>query len=83
MRNVSLHAHFDGRQIVLDEPYDLPTNASLIVTVLPESVPAAKEGDSEREWLASAMASNAFAFLADEAEDIYTVADGEPFHNAM
>lgn len=83
MQNVSLHAHFDGRQIVLDEPYDLPVNASLIVTVLPKSAPAAKEGDSEREWLASAMASDAFAFLADEAEDIYSVADGEPFHNAM
>ena len=83
MPNVSLHAHFDGRQIVLDEPYDLPPNISLIVTVLSESVPPVKDGDSEREWLASAMASDAFAFLADEAEDIYTVADGEPFHNAM
>ena len=77
MPTVALQAHFDGHQIILDEPYDLPPHASLIVTVL--SVP--NEGDSEREWLASAIKSDAFAFLADDAEDIYTLADGEPFHN--
>ena len=82
MQSVSLQAHFDGRQIVLDEPYDLPANANLIVTVLPASIPAPNEGDSEREWLASATKSDAFAFLAEEGEDIYSMADGEPFHNA-
>ena len=83
MPSISLHAHFDGRQIVLDEPYDLPANAPLIVTVVPESIATPKDGDPEREWLASAMSSDAFAFLADEAEDVYTVADGEPFHSAV
>ena len=33
---VSLFAHFDGEHIQLDEPYDLPVNARLIVIVLPE-----------------------------------------------
>lgn len=81
MQAISLHAHFDGRQIVLDEPYDLPANATLIVTVVPESTSGPTDGDSEREWLASAMGSDAFAFLADKAEDVYTIADGEPFHS--
>ena len=31
----SIPAHFDGRQIILDEPRDLEVNARLIVTVLP------------------------------------------------
>ncbi len=35
MHPVSLSARFDGRQIVLNEPYELEENADLIVTVLP------------------------------------------------
>jgi hypothetical protein len=31
---VSLKAHYDGNTIHLDEPYDLPEGAPLIVTVL-------------------------------------------------
>lgn len=44
---ISLHAHFDGKQICLDEPFDLKPNTKLIVTILPEQ-------DSEDEhdsWL--------------------------------
>ncbi|HZK81106.1 MAG TPA: hypothetical protein VFC46_08570 [Humisphaera sp.] len=81
MRSVSLHAHFDGRQIVLDEPYDLSANASLIVTVVSKPATAPSEADCEREWLAAASTSDSFTFLADGAEDIYTMADGEPFHD--
>lgn len=33
---ISLHAHFDGKQICLDEPFDLKPNTKLIVTILPE-----------------------------------------------
>ncbi|HEX8295709.1 MAG TPA: hypothetical protein VF593_05380 [Chthoniobacteraceae bacterium] len=79
MSSVALQAHYDGDRIVLDQPYDLPINASLIVTVLPSS----PEGDSEEVWLRAARASGAFDFLADPAEDIYTVTDGEPFRNAV
>ena len=32
---VSLKAHYDGKTIRLDEPFDLPPNARLMVTVLP------------------------------------------------
>ena len=44
---ISLSAHFDGKQICLDEPFDLKPDAKLIVTVLPE-----RESDDEhRAWL--------------------------------
>src|SRR5713226_4976018 len=45
MDPISIPAHFDGRQILLDEPCELEPNAKLIVTVLPNH-------DPEREsWL--------------------------------
>ena len=52
------------------------TNASLMVTLLPDS-------DSHENWLKAAATSDAFAFLADPAEDIYTLADGEPITDAL
>lgn len=79
MPTVALQAHYDGLHIVLDEPYDLPANASLIVTILP----SASDADSEDAWLRAAASSSAFAFLADPAEDIYTAADGKPFRDAV
>jgi hypothetical protein len=78
MPAVTLQAHYDGRHIVLDEPYDLPMNAQLMVTVLPSS-----DIESEEAWLRAAASSDAFAFLHDPAEDIYTLRDGEPFRDAV
>ena len=81
MPTVALQAHYDGERIVLDEPFDLPTNAPLIVTLLPT---ASEQGfESEEFWLRAAASSDAFAFLAHPAEDIYTVEDGEPFRDAV
>ena len=79
MPTVTLQAHYDGRHIVLDEPYDLPANAALMVTLLHST----SDAESEETWLRAASSSDAFAFLADPAEDIYTVADGEPFRDAL
>ncbi|MBI3417844.1 MAG: hypothetical protein HY043_21335 [Verrucomicrobia bacterium] len=79
MPTVALQAHYDGVHIVLDEPYDLPANASLMVTLLP----AASDEDAEDAWLRAASANDVFAFLADPAEDIYTAADGKPFRDAV
>jgi hypothetical protein len=76
---VALQAHYDGRHIVLDEPYDLPANANLVVTGL---LPPPGE-ESEEGWLHAASSSNAFAEFANPAEDIYTAADGEPLHDAV
>ena len=45
MENISIPAHFDGEQILLDEPFELEPNTKLIVTVLPNH-------DGERDpWL--------------------------------
>ena len=81
MPTVAIPAHYDGERIILDEPFDLPMHASLIVTVLPAT--SESDPDAEDTWLRATMASDAFSFLADPAEDIYTVADGEPFHDAL
>jgi hypothetical protein len=75
MPTVAIPAHFDGKQIVLDEPYDLPANANLLVTLLPDA-----GGDlQEAAWLKAVAHSDAFAFLSDPAEDIYTESDGTPY----
>lgn len=34
MEIVTLQAHFDGKQILLDEPYDLAPNTKLVVSVI-------------------------------------------------
>lgn len=34
MEVVTLHAHFDGKQIILDDPYELQPDARLLVTVI-------------------------------------------------
>ena len=78
MPTVALRAHYDGERIILDEPYELPANSRLMVTVLPVS----QDGDSENAWLRAAMSSGAFAFLADPAEDIYSINDGKPLCDA-
>jgi hypothetical protein len=64
MASVSLKAHFDGERIQLDEPFELPRNASLLVTVLPPP-----EEDGERAaWLAASADALARAFANDEPE---------------
>ncbi|MDY6892838.1 MAG: hypothetical protein SVO26_03860 [Chloroflexota bacterium] len=61
----------------LDAPLPVigPTRVRVIV-LIPE------EGSmNEVEWLKTAANNPAFDFLRDSAEDIYTLADGEPFHD--
>ncbi|MDZ4288468.1 MAG: hypothetical protein U0984_10950 [Prosthecobacter sp.] len=81
MSAVALQAHYDGERIVLDEPFDIPAHVPLIVTVL--SATSEPESDTEEGWLRAAGSSEAFAFLADPAEDIYTMEDGKPFDDAV
>ena len=76
MMTVTLRAHYDGEHIVLDEPFEIPANAALAVTVL---APDASEDDRERErasWAALSAAGLAPAYGDDEPE--YTVADLRP-----
>ena len=81
MTAATLRAHYDGQKIVLDDPCHLPAWAALMVTVLPSGL--GQDADTESGWLRAAVSSDAFAFLADPAEDIYTLEDGEPFRDAL
>lgn len=69
MTTVALSAHFDGRQIQLDEPYRLPENSRLVVVVLPVD-------DERQEWTRLAAPQLARAF--GESEPEYTTADLRP-----
>lgn len=62
-----------NRQLTLDE--DLPENVSAKVRVI---VLFAEDDLSEKDWLKAASNNDAFDFLNDEAEDIYTLEDGKP-----
>jgi hypothetical protein len=64
MGAVTLRAHFDGKQILLDEPYELEPDTELIVTVLPK-----REMDDEREaWLLLSRKGLENAYGEDEVE---------------
>jgi len=63
METKTLRAHFDGSQILLDEPFELEPNVELIITVLPKS------SDEEREdWTRLSLESMARAYGDDEPE---------------
>ena len=71
MPTVSLRAHYDGERIQLDEPFDLPPDVPLLVTVL---VP---DADNDREaWIATSRQALARAYGDDEPE--YAPADVRP-----
>ncbi|MGO9203964.1 MAG: hypothetical protein ACLQM8_25875 [Limisphaerales bacterium] len=64
-------------QLRLDEPLPIPGQSRVRVIVL---VPEA-EDMPEEAWTKTVSASPVFDFLKDEAEDVYTAADGKPFHD--
>ncbi|MEO8616232.1 MAG: hypothetical protein ABI600_13890 [Luteolibacter sp.] len=67
---MSIPAHYDGSQVLLDENVTLRPNARLIVTVLDDS-------DDDREsFLRLAESGLAEAYADDEVE--YTLADIKP-----
>ena len=76
METKTLRAHFDGSQILLDEPFELEPDVELIITVLPKS------SDEEREdWTRLSLESLARAYSNDEPEyllDLIKEEDPEP-----
>lgn len=63
MPSITLRAHFNGTQVVLDEPFSLEPNAKLLVTVL------ASEKDDERDdWLRLSAQGLETAYGDDEPE---------------
>ena len=65
----------EHRQLRLDGTLPVPGPMRVRVLVL---YPLGEEWD-EMEWLQAASRNPAFAFLKDAEEDLYTLADGEPF----
>ncbi len=68
MSTVVLPAHFDGQQIVLDEPYPLEPNTPLTVTVL-----SAQDDEERADWARLGRRNLAAAYSNDEPE--YTLDD--------
>ncbi len=62
MENITLHAHFDGERILLDEPAELAPGTKLIVTVIPPSV------TEHEEWTNFSIRSLEAAYGPDEPE---------------
>lgn len=64
-------AHFDGKHIVLDEPFELPINARLAVTLL-----SSTESDAEVErvdWSTFGIANLSRTYGDNEPE--YSISD--------
>ncbi len=63
MPSVTLRAHFNGTQVILDEPFTLEPNVKLLVTVLPV------ESNGERDnWLRLSAERLEAAYSDDEPE---------------
>lgn len=69
----------EHRQLRLDGTLPVPGPMRVRVLVL---YPLDEERD-ELEWLQAAARNPAFAFLGDAEEDLYTLADGEPFYDEV
>lgn len=77
MHTVTLKAHYDGKQICLDEPFSLAPNTRLLVTVIPE-----ESADAERmAWLAASQAGLARAYGDNEPDYSNAVLREDPPHS--
>jgi len=65
------------RQLILDEPLPVAGPKKVRVIILLQEEP----NIDEKEWLRSASVNPVFDFLKGKEEDIYTLADGKPFHD--
>ena len=74
---LKMTAQVDGMgQLIIEKPLLSVLNKQVKIVVLVE-----EEGDEfdETTWLQSLSVNPAFDFLKDDAEDIYTLEDGQPF----
>ncbi len=63
MENITLQAHYDGRQVLFDEPVELPPNTRLLVTVVQPS-----GAEEDQEWQNFSAENLAAGYSADEPE---------------
>lgn len=64
MSTITLKAHFDGKQICLDQPYELQPDSKLIVAV----VSGDSLEDERQAWLAASQAGFVRAYGDDEPD---------------
>ncbi len=57
---LEIRGHFDGTQILLDEPCELPPNTKVIIKVVPD--------DEDEDWLLLGKKSFARGYADDEPE---------------
>jgi hypothetical protein len=77
MKAIEMKGTVDAQGLLhLDEPLSSIHPGRVRVLIL---VPDETDID-ETEWLRGAARNPAFEFLNDPEEDIYTLADGRPFH---
>ena len=69
MPTVTLKAHYDGSRILLDEPFEIPANSPLMVTVLPVSGAPMMDRDS------LTVAKQALSRAYGDDEPDYSAAD--------
>lgn len=62
----------------IDYQLDKPEKSVRVLIMLADEV---EDGDDEQLWLKSISNNPAFDFLAEEAENIYSASDGEPFRD--
>ena len=62
METIILRAHFDGKQILLDDPYELSPNTNLLITVI--HLPTAEQ----KAWLELSAQGLSAAYGDDEPD---------------
>jgi len=67
---ISLKAHYDGQSIQLDEPFELPDGAQLLITVLP---PIAADDPERTAWIE--LSANGLSRAYGDQEPDYSAAD--------
>jgi len=78
METISLPAHFDGEQILLDEPFELEPNVKLIVTVL------SKDENERESWRFLAKRSLARAYGENEPDyDLDLIKEKNPEYEGI
>lgn len=69
MQIVTLQAHFDGKQILLDEPYELAPNTKLVISVIE------MKNEEQEDWTRFSLANLKRAYGDDEPEYSLNEAD--------
>ena len=73
---LEIHGHFDGTQVLLDEPCELKPNTKVIITVV--------ENDEDADWHLLGKKSFARAYADDEPEiSLEKIKEFNPEYNGI